>query len=203
MDFASFLALATAMAILSMIPGPGVFATVGTALASGMRPALGVIFGLSTADIIFLLFAIFGLSMVAEALGDLFYLIRMAGGAYLIWFGIKLIRSGPAQMEAAAKTPSGKKSYFTGLFITFGNPKVILFYCGFLPTFMNLKTLTPTGIALACLTVSVVHFMVLGTYALLASKARVILTEKNGLGFIQKTAGGLMMATGLKLATET
>ena len=96
MDFSSFIALAAAMAVLSMIPGPGVFATVGTALSSGVRPAFGIIAGLSTADIIFLLFAIFGLTMVAEALGELFFIIRMAGGAYLVWFGIKLMRSGPS-----------------------------------------------------------------------------------------------------------
>jgi len=203
MDLSSFAALAVAMTILSLIPGPGVFATVGTALSSGFKPSLGIIAGLSTADIIFLLFAIFGLSMVAEALGECFFVIRLGGGLYLIWFGIRLMRSDPARMEAARHAPSNRRTYFTGLFITFGNPKVILFYCGFLPTIMDLDVLTPPGIAIACVTVSTVHFLVLGSYALLASRARELLTGKNALGMVQKTAGGLMMATGLKLVSET
>jgi len=66
----SAIGFSVAMLILAASPGPGVFATVARALASGFRPALAVICGIVLGDIIFLLFAAFGLSMVARVLGN-------------------------------------------------------------------------------------------------------------------------------------
>jgi len=72
--------------VLAASPGPGVFATVARSLASGFRPALAVICGIILGDIIFLLLATFGLSMIAQALGDLFLVVKICGGAYLVFW---------------------------------------------------------------------------------------------------------------------
>ena len=77
MSLISLLSLALAMLILASSPGPGVFATIARSLASGFRPALWVILGIVVGDIIYLLFAIFGLSVVAQAFGELFYIIKI------------------------------------------------------------------------------------------------------------------------------
>ena len=78
------------MLVLAASPGPGVFATIARALASGFRPSLAVIGGIVLGDVIFLLFAAFGLSMVARALGNMFFIVKICGGAYLIWLGIRI-----------------------------------------------------------------------------------------------------------------
>ena len=78
------------MLVLAASPGPGVFATIARALASGLRPSLVVICGIILGDVIFLLFAAFGLSMVARALGNMFFIVKICGGAYLIWLGVRI-----------------------------------------------------------------------------------------------------------------
>lgn len=201
MDLVSFISLAAAMTVLALTPGPGVFATVATALSKGFGATLGLIAGLVTGDICYLLFAIFGLSMVAEALGECFILVKLGAAAYLAFLGVRLLLARPAP-PGEAPTPATGKTYLSGLFITLANPKVILFYCGFLPAFMDLETLPPAGIALSALTVATVVATVLCGYALLASRARRAMTGKNALKAVQHTAGGLMITAGLKLAAD-
>ena len=138
------------MLVLAASPGPGVFATIARALASGFRPSLAVICGIVLGDIIFLLFAAFGLSMVARALGNLFFIVKLCGGAYLIWLGVKiwLKKPEPVAENHNLNTHSQWGNFATGLVITLSNPKVILFYCGFLPTFLDLSALTFTDLVI-------------------------------------------------------
>jgi len=87
MSLISALSLSIAMLILAASPGPGVFAIVARALASGFRPALAVITGIVIGDIIYLTFAVFGLSIIAQSLGELFIIVKICGGVYLFWLG--------------------------------------------------------------------------------------------------------------------
>ena len=194
-----------AMLILAASPGPGVFATVARALASGFRPALAVIGGIVLGDIIFLLFAAFGLSMVARALGDLFFIVKICGGAYLIWLGIKIWLKDP---EPLSDTPdSGTRSrwgnFVSGLVITLSNPKVIIFYCGFLPTFLDLSTLTLLDLAIVVAIISTVLVCVLGTYAYLASRARKLFTHRRSIRRLNRAAGSVMVASGFAIAVRS
>jgi threonine/homoserine/homoserine lactone efflux protein len=92
MDLSTTLALAGAVFVLGVTPGPGVFAGVGRALASGLGPALAFTAGMLVGDVVLLLLAIFGMAAAAEAMGELFILVKVAGVAYLVWLGVKLWR---------------------------------------------------------------------------------------------------------------
>ena len=143
MSLISLLALAGAMLLLAITPGPGVFATVARALASGFGPSAVVVIGIVMGDLIFLLFAIYGLTAIAENLHGLFLVIKYIGASYLVYLGIKLWREKPEKIQLQAiGYRSWKSNFLTGLFITLGNPKVILFYLGFLPTFVDLTNLS-------------------------------------------------------------
>ncbi len=122
MTFPSLLAFAGAILLLAITPGPGVFATVARALASGLSHASVLALGIVTGDLIFLLLAIYGLSAVAEFLGGFFSLIKYLGAAYLIWLGISLWRVKPEVVKVDAIKVSWKTNFFSGLFTTLGNP---------------------------------------------------------------------------------
>ena len=193
------------MLILAASPGPGVFATVARALASGFRPSLVVVCGIVLGDIIFLLFAAFGLSMVARVLGNMFFIVKICGGAYLIWLGIRIWLREPEPLTdtQTADTRSQWGNFISGLVITLSNPKVILFYCGFLPTFLDLSTLTVLDLAIVVAIISTVLVCVLGTYAYLASSARKLFTRKRSVRRLNRTAGGVMVAAGVTIAVRS
>jgi threonine/homoserine/homoserine lactone efflux protein len=197
---------AMAMLILAASPGPGVFATTARAMASGFRPALAVIWGIVLGDIIFLLFAAFGLSVVARVLGNLFFIVKIGGGAYLVWLGIRIWfqKPEPGQVpQQAAISRSKWGNFASGLIITLSNPKVILFYCGFLPTFLDLSALTIVDLALVVVIITAVLSGVLITYAYLASRARKIFTRETAVKRLNRAAGGVMIAAGVVIAARS
>jgi len=196
---------AAAMLVLAASPGPGVFATTARAMASGFRPALAVIWGIVLGDIIFLLFAAFGLSMVARVLGNLFFIVKICGGAYLVWLGIKiwLQKPDPAQRRPDSATRSNWGNFVSGLVITLSNPKVILFYCGFLPTFLDLSALTLIDLAVVIAIIALVLSGVLSTYAFLANRARRMFTNQRAVKRLNRAAGGVMVAAGVAIAVRS
>ena len=205
MTIYSAIGFSAAMLILAASPGPGVFATVARALASGFRPALAVICGIVLGDIIFLLFAAFGLSMVAQALGNMFFIVKICGGAYLVWLGVRIWLKNPESFSGTPDpdTRSRWGNFASGLVITLSNPKVILFYCGFLPTFLDLSTLTFTDLVIVVTIITVVLSAVLGTYGFLASRARRMFTNRHSVRRLNRAAGGVMVATGVAIAIRS
>lgn len=197
--------LAIAMFILAASPGPGVLATVARALSSGFRPALAVIAGIVMGDIIFLLLATFGLSIIAHVLGDLFFVVKLLGGAYLIWLGVKIWLNGtePSDSDTPEKPHTPLGNFTGGLLITLSNPKVILFYCGFLPTFMDLSVLTAVDLLMVVVIVSVVLGGVLTGYAFLASRAREIFSDRKSARRLDLAAGGVMIGAGVAIASRS
>lgn len=199
----SVLALAGAMALLAITPGPGVFATVSRALASGFGHAAVLVLGIVTGDLLFLLLAIYGLAAVAQVLGEFFTVVKYLGGAYLIWLGYRIWTSKPrAQQVAGVKELSWAANYTSGLVITLGNPKVILFYLGFLPTFLDLHSLTPADVAVAATVVSGVLGAVMLGYAWAAHRARRLFASARAERVMNRSAGGVMMLAGSALIAK-
>jgi len=204
MTVESTFAFAFAMFILAASPGPGVFATVAQALAGGFRSALDVIGGIVAGDLVFLLLAVYGLATLARTLGELFVVVKLAGGGYLVWLGIKLWLTKPIPPgdQNVDKQQSGKQRILGGLFITLGNPKVILFYAGFLPTFMDLGQLTVGDVCIVAGLVAGVLLLTLGFYAFSAARARVLFTKPRALRNLNRGAGTIMVGAGLSIATR-
>ncbi|QDF27640.1 LysE family translocator [Halarcobacter anaerophilus] len=197
MSFLSMLAFAGAMFLLAATPGPGVFATVSRALASGFSNASFVVLGIVLGDIVFLLLAIFGLKSIALVLGDFFVFVKYIGGAYLIYLGYKILSAKEHKMDIKGKSElSWKKNFITGLLITLSNPKVILFYLGFLPTFVDLNSLTSFDIVMITLIVTVILGSVMLAYAYSASGAKKLFKSKSAEKKMNITAGSVMIGAG-------
>lgn len=205
MSLFTLTSLAIAVFLLAASPGPGVFAVISRSVASGFKPAVIMITGIVTGDIIYLMSAIFGLSLVAQAMGELFIIVKICGGAYLFWLGFKIWVSHPSEVVANLrhKALSCPGYFFSGLLITLSNPKVILFYCGFLPAFINLNTLQTIDILLISGVVSVVLSAVLMIYAFIAARAGQFFSDQKFSKTVNRFAGGVMMAAGIAVAGKT
>ena len=204
MTLVSILALAGAMFLLAATPGPGVFATVARSLASGFGHATVVVAGIVTGDLVFLLLAIYGLASFAELLGDFFLFVKIAGGLYLVWLGVRIWNSKPEAVEIhGVRELSWKQNFLSGLVITLGNPKVILFYLGFLPTFLDLAKLSTGDVAIVATVVSVVLGSVMLVYAWSAARARELFRSSRAKRIMNRKAGSVMMATGSVLIIKS
>ena len=200
MSLLNIFAFSLAMFLLAITPGPGVFATISRALSSGFLNASFVVMGIVIGDIIFLLLAIFGLSAIASILGDFFILVKYLGGIYLLFLGYKILTSKEQETNLKGIYElSWKKNFLTGLIITLSNPKVILFYLGFLPTFINLQTLTAIDIFIISTVITIVLGGVMLAYAYSASSAKNLFKSKSSKRKMNIAAGSVMISAGAVL----
>jgi threonine/homoserine/homoserine lactone efflux protein len=197
-------ALFCAMLILALVPGPAVFAIIARSFTSGNLHALYMTAGIILGDYVFIILALFGLSALAEMMGTAFFIIKYLSAAYLIWLGIKLLRTKADSIEIeASKNVSLSANFFTGLFITLGNPKAILFYVGFFPAFINVSEVTLADTGLIMLAATLAFGSVNMGYSLLAVKAKSRFTSPNAVTVINKTAGTIMISTGALVALKS
>ena len=197
MTILNSISLSGAIFLLAASPGPGLFAIISRALSNGFSHASIMAVGLIFGDIIYLLMAIYGLNAVASLMGEFFIVIKYIGGGYLIYLGYKIWISKVTKIEQSNKLEiSWSSNFFSGLFITLGNPKVIMFYLGFLPLFMNLETLTNMDVLITVLIVALTLALVVLTYAYLAEKSKKLFRSQNSMERLNKFSGGVMMGAG-------
>lgn len=203
MSIDSLFALFGAMLILAIVPGPAVFAIIARSFSSGKLQAFYMTTGIVLGDYIFIVLALFGLSALAEIMGTAFFIIKYLSAAYLIWLGIKLMRTKTDSIDIeASKNSSLTSNFLTGLFITLGNPKAILFYVGFFPAFVNVSEVTVSDTSLIMLAATVAFGSVNMCYSLLAVKAKNTFKSPNAATIINKTAGTIMVSTGVLVAVK-
>ena len=133
-----------AVLIFGVTPGPGVFAILARALVSGARSCTWLALGMTISDILYLIAACLGLAAIATHWSELFTAIRILGALYLVYLGWKMWNAPLELEQAEAKVgaSAGILSFTQGFLISSSNPKVILFYIAFLPTFIAPFVLT-------------------------------------------------------------
>lgn len=200
MDLVTALTFSGALFIFMASPGPGTFAIIARALGSGFRHAFAMSLGIVLGDLLFLLMAIFGLSTIAHIMGDIFVIVKYIGGIYLLYLGLKIYRSQPSlDTIENSKSTSLSKDFISGFLVCISNPKVILFYLGFLPAFVNLTTLSGVDIVLVSSLVVIILTWVLGSYAYFASKVREVIKKPKTQTMMNRFAGSIMIGAGAAL----
>jgi threonine/homoserine/homoserine lactone efflux protein len=193
------MALFSAMAVLAAMPSVSVLAVTTRAATFGLMHGVFTSMGIVTGDLIFILIAIGGLSLLAAKMGSLFILIKYVGAAYLIFLGMGLCRTQPKDPDTRAIAPSSLwSSFLTGLLITLADAKATLFYLGFFPAFLDITKISPidTGIIMVIAIVAVGGVKLM--YALMASRARVLIGAHISKR-LNLLAGWIMMAVGIFL----
>ncbi len=189
--------------IIKATPGPGVFATLGRALFQGFGPTLVFIAGIMTGDVLYLLFAFTGLAVIAHQFGDFFLVVRLIGGGYLIYLGVRFWLAPPAAVEMVSVPSANRgKAFLSGLLLTFGNPKVILFYLGLLPTFVDLTRLSIADMGLLTAMFLGVLGSTLAAYAYAAARARRLFRSKTAMKRMNRGAGTILIGSGGAVAAS-
>ena len=203
MNVEMLIAFTIGMIILAASPGPGVFATVSTSITYGFRASMFLLSGLILGDVIFLILALVGMSAISKIMGDLFFIIKIAGGLYLIFLGIKLlIKKSVKEGEIRVKDRNEVNTFLSGFFVTLGNPKPILFYASVVPTIINIKEVHLLEALAMILVVITVSFLVIGTYCYLASMSKKLLIKGKVNSGINKAAGLVLCTTGSYLIVK-
>jgi threonine/homoserine/homoserine lactone efflux protein len=194
LDLVTLFTFTVAYAIAVLIPGPGVAAVVARALGGGFRGAFPMVLGILAGDMVYFVFAVFGLAAIATYFGAVFIIVRYAGAAYLLYIAYKFWTAKPGSEQFSPKNENWLKTFLAGFSLTLGNPKTIVFYLAALPTVVPLDKMNPLAFTELTAIVVVVLLVIGCGYAYLASAARDLLKSPRALGRMNKTAGALMAA---------
>lgn len=138
-DFSIIIAFALAAIILAITPGPDMALFISRTVNYGRAHGVMAVFGAITGILVHIGLAAFGLSLLLANAPTAFFILKIAGAAYLLWLAIQAVRDGGgiALLAKARKQPTLMQSYLTGIGINLTNPKVILFFVTFLPQFVS------------------------------------------------------------------
>src|ERR1700704_3737693 len=140
MSLQVYLAFVVACIALALLPGPVVTLVIGNGLRHGTRAALINIAGIQVGLTIVIGIVAVGLTSLMATMGYWFDWVRFAGAAYLVWLGLKLLRSPVEGIREDAPPPPPRGGFFLqGFLVLLSNPKVMIFFGAFIPQFVDMN----------------------------------------------------------------
>ena len=199
MSLPGYLAFLIACVVVMIVPGPAVTLIVANSLRHGRRAGLLNVAGIQLALALMVGVVLLGLASLIAAMGAWFVWVRLAGAAYLIWLGWKLL-SASGEIEAGAVPRKPRGGFFVqGLAVGLSNPKTLLFFGAFFPQFMDASRDFTVQVLIMGATAMAVAAMSDSAYALLASRAGVVLSRRRAR-LMSRASGGMLIGGGLWLA---
>ncbi|HEX2714584.1 MAG TPA: LysE family translocator [Candidatus Acidoferrales bacterium] len=120
--------------VLAITPGPGIFYVLARTLAGGRREGLQSALGTFFGGMFHVVAAAAGLSAILAASAVAFHTVKYAGAAYLVWLGVRMIRT--RNVEPAGEGSRTNGAFRQGIVTEVLNPKTALFFLSFIPQFV-------------------------------------------------------------------
>jgi threonine/homoserine/homoserine lactone efflux protein len=198
-QFAAFLGVAV---LVILTPGPDTAVTVRAALLGGRRSGWMTAAGVVTGQACWTVAASAGVTALLVASEPAFLAVKLAGAAYLVYLGGQALRAAlrhEALPAAAPGTAASRTAYRDGLLSDLGNPKMAAFFTSLLPQFgSSFGTMVALG-----LTFGVLTWAWLALYSVAVARMRTTLQRSRVRRAIEAVTGTVLIALGVRLATET
>jgi threonine/homoserine/homoserine lactone efflux protein len=200
-DFGLFLA---AGVLLNLTPGPDTVYILGRSIAQGCEAGVASALGICVGSIFHTCAAALGLSAILATSSVAFVAIKLLGGGYLIFLGIKLLLDRRRQLSLPSnfRQRTSAAAFRQGVLTNVLNPKVALFFLAFLPQFIdpatNNKILAFVTLGFAFVTTGTIWCLILAWFASSFSD-RLRASETVGQ-WVNRAIGALFIFLGARLA---
>lgn len=203
MELAGLLIFAGALLVAAGSPGPSIAALVARVLARGPRDVLPFLTAMWIGEAIWLALAVWGLSAIAQSFQLVFLVIKWLGVGYLLFLAWQMWKA-PSDLHESnvPERSSSSKMFATGLAVTLGNPKIMMFYMALLPTIIDLHQLTLLGWAELTATMVLVLIVVDVAWVILAVRARRLLTSPRAVRIANRCSAGIMAGAASAIASR-
>jgi threonine/homoserine/homoserine lactone efflux protein len=202
MDIGLWMTFVAASTALLLIPGPTVLLVLSYALGKGRSVATASAAGVASGDFVAMTLSLAGLGALVATSALLFTILKWVGALYLVWLGIRLIRSAPrAGLALPDVEVNARGVYLHTMTVTALNPKSIAFFIAFVPQFI-----APDRPLLSQFAVLVSTFVALAAvnalaYALAADRLRRVIARPSVLAGLTRAGGVTLIGMGILTAT--
>lgn len=203
MTWTMIVAFSLALLVNAGSPGPSIAALVSRVITNGFRDVLPFLAAMWVGEIVWMTLAVSGLSSLAQAFGTGFSILRVAGAAYLIYLAWKMWRA-PSDWTSGNEIPrsGGVKMFGAGLMVTFGNPKIMVFYLALVPTIVPLHQMTVVTWAELAAVMLIILMAIDLSWSLLATRARKLLASRRARRAANRVSAVTMAGAAVVVATR-
>lgn len=205
-ELTALVGITTALAIGAASPGPSFVMVARTAISSSRAAGLCAALGMGVGGLIFAVASLLGLQGLLHAVPSLYWALKVAGGLYLAYLGVRIWLGARQPLmadsaESQSDAPAAVRSFALGLTTQLSNPKTAIVYASVFAAFLP----ATASLAFNCSVAALVFVVEAGWYALVA-----LALSSNGprsgylryKAWVDRAAGGVMLALGLKLVSS-
>ncbi|OZE96323.1 LysE family translocator [Rhodococcus sp. 15-2388-1-1a] len=198
MTLSLLLSFAGVCFLLAILPGPDSFLVLRYSIG-GLKPGIAAAMGVAIGGLFWAVLVAVGLAAIVEQSATAYRVVKVLGGLYLLYLGVKAFRArrknkvaGEPLVPVAA---SAWSAFGAGVLSCALNPKVGLFYLAVVPQFLTVVTFT--GAMTLGLVEVVVAALVMGVFSVLASRAVALLRRPAVTDWIDRISAGILVALGI------
>jgi threonine/homoserine/homoserine lactone efflux protein len=197
------------VAVLVIVtPGPDTALTIRNTLLGGRPAGVATALGVVSGQAVWALATSVGVVALLLASEPAFAAVRIAGAAYLIYLGLQALvaafrpgGNGRAVIEPPQRLPT-RTAVRQGLISNLGNPKMAAFFPSLLPQFVPAGEPTFLPLLLLGLLFCSLTFVWLSAYAVAVAVAGDLVRRSRVRRTMEALTGAVLVALGLRLATE-
>lgn len=186
-----------------MLPGPDFVAVVRSSIAGGAKAGVLTSLGVSLGLAFYASLSLLGLSAILIQYQWLAWAVRILGGCYLVFLGVKLLLSRPVPVEAdeLQKNQIGNPLLF-GILVSLTNPKaIVLFTSVFATSVTNVMPLWVMGLMIGLVFASTLVWYVL--VSLFLSSHAVVSRIQKTFHWVERAAGICFIAIGGRILSDS
>lgn len=196
----------SAIAIGAVSPGPSFLMVARIAVASSRSHGVAAALGIGAGGAIYTIAALAGLQAAFAAVPSLYLVLKLAGGAYLVFLGYHLWTGAAQPLDiprenAAQHAQTTTRAFLIGLGTQLSNPKAAIYYASVFAAFH----LQNFSVFLGVCTVLTIFAIEVGWYLIVAALLSSTRPRNAYLRYkiwIDRAAGGVMALLGIKLITS-
>lgn len=203
-DFHHLLLVFTAYIVGAASPGPSNMRIMGVAMHQGRKPALMLAAGVISSSFFWGSMAATGVSAILLQFAEALFVLKIVGGAYLLFLALKAGRSALTPDEKIEKTLStappisGFGLYQRGLLMHLTNPKALLGWIATMTLGLGPQA-TPETVMIILAGCAVLSISIFCGYAIVFSTAPMIRGYRRARRWIEGTLALVFGAAGFKL----
>ncbi|AMM16069.1 lysine transporter LysE [Burkholderia sp. PAMC 28687] len=204
MSLHTWFLFATAYLVTTISPGPNVLLVIRNTVRYGSRGTASTIAGNLLAQLVVVILVALGVGAVLTAMPPLFVGMKVIGALYLMYLGVKQLRSQapkatPAANAQFAHVLNKGKLFREAVLVSGSNPKTLIFLSAFMPQFVTHDRPLPGQFIVMYLTVAAIVVLVHTIYSVSVRRFHDGLGTSRWLDAVKRSSGLVFFALGIKL----
>ena len=203
-DLSALLGVIAALTVGVVSPGPSFVLVARTAVSSSRSDGVAAAVGMGAGGVVFALAALLGLQGLLLAVPSVYLVLKVLGGLYLAYLGIRIWRSARQPLAVVGPTTDRTtklKSLVLGFSTQVSNPKTAIVYASVFAAFMPATQSLAFDLALVTL-VFAIETSWYSVVAMALSSDRPRIAYLRHKARVDRIAGGVLVALGTKLASS-